>query len=166
MDPLGLQRPPRLAQLPQAIQNELSTARAPALTRQIQLYNPSYRGPSVIGPPGFGYTARDIRDMEFLLEGYRWAGCPAPGATLRWPTSPVEMDNLLGFPGTRIPDRLSTPGTSKVTWQPNQNTSITFEQHPYHPNAPAWHQGPHWHLDTPGAPHGRYLPGDPMPGGK
>ena len=166
VDPFGLQKLPRVAPLTQAIRNEIATARVPNLVRQIQLYNPSYRGPSVIGPINFGYTPQDVRNLELELQLYRSAGCPAPGATLRWPTSPVEMDNLLGFPGTRIPDRLSTPGRNKVTWAPNQDTSITFEQHPYHPNAPEWHRGPHWHLDTPGAPHVRYLPGEPMPGGK
>jgi hypothetical protein len=63
-----------------------------------------------------------------------------------------------------VPDGPTTPGRNKVTWEPNQNTQITFEQHPYHPDAPPEHTGPHWHLDTPGAPHQRYLPGDPIPG--
>ena len=54
---------------------------APPLIRLIQLYNPSYRGPSLIGPVNFGYTARDVQNLQFMLEGYRLAGCPVPGAT-------------------------------------------------------------------------------------
>jgi hypothetical protein len=29
---------------------------------------------------------------------------------------------------------------------------------------PGFHIDPHWHLDTPGMDHVRYLPGDPIPG--
>jgi hypothetical protein len=36
----------------------------------------------VIGPTNYGYTARDVRDLERLLEGYRAAGCPVPGTAL------------------------------------------------------------------------------------
>ncbi|MGC2780213.1 MAG: RHS repeat-associated core domain-containing protein [Bradyrhizobium sp.] len=81
----------------------------------------------------------------------------------RWPNTPDEMDDLLGVPGKPIPDGPSTPGRGKVVWSPNEDTKITFEQHPYHPNAPDWHQGPHWHLDTPAARHQRFLPGDAFP---
>ncbi len=83
----------------------------------------------------------------------------APG----WPGSAEEMDQFLGTQGTRVPDGPSTPGRGKVVWQPNSNTRITFEQHPYDVNAPNWHKGPHWHLETPGTPHARYLPGEPIP---
>jgi hypothetical protein len=51
-----------------------------------------------------------------------------------------------------------------VTWQSNGNTKIAFEQHPYDEGAPEWHTGPRWHLDTPGATHVRYAPGDPIRG--
>jgi hypothetical protein len=74
------------------------------------------------------------------------------------------MDQLVGSEGERIPDGPSTPERNKVTWEPNESTKITFEQHPYHPEAPAFHSGPHWHLDTPGAPHQTFVPGDPIPG--
>ena len=53
---------------------------------------------------------------------------------------------------------------TKVVWEPNSNTKITYEQHPYHPNAPDWHRDPHYHIDTPGSPHKRYVPGEDMPG--
>jgi len=83
----------------------------------------------------------------------------------RWPKTPDEMDDFLKVPGKRIPDKPSTPGRDKVEWRPNKDTKITYEQHPYHPNAPDWHKGPHYHLDTPGIPpHQRYVPGDPIPG--
>ena len=81
-----------------------------------------------------------------------------------WPNSPSGMDKLLGIQGTRIPDGPLTPGRNKVEWRPNGNAKIIYEQHPYHPNAPDWHKGPHWHLDTPGSKHQRYLPGDDVPG--
>ena len=82
----------------------------------------------------------------------------------KWPKSAGEMDDFLGMPGRRVPDGPNTPGRGKVEWRPTQDTKITFEQHPYHPDAPDWHRGTHWHLDTPGNPHQRYLLGDPIPG--
>jgi RHS repeat-associated protein len=80
-----------------------------------------------------------------------------------FPNTPEEMDDLMGFDGTRIPDSPNTPGRNKVVWQPSGNMKITYEEHPYHPNAPDWHKGPHWHIDSPVEIHGRYLPGDPFP---
>ena len=82
-----------------------------------------------------------------------------------WPESADEMDQTLGVEGERVPDGPNTPGRNKVTWQPNESTKITFEQHPYDEGAPDWHTGPHWHLDTPGGSHERFLPGEPFPGG-
>jgi hypothetical protein len=72
------------------------------------------------------------------------------------------MDNILGFRGNRIPDIQSTPGRGKVVWD-TPDGKIVFEQHPYHPDAPDWHQGPHWHYDLEGQSHLRGLPGDDMP---
>jgi hypothetical protein len=80
-----------------------------------------------------------------------------------WPSDPSEMDRILGLDGEPIPDGPMSAGRGKVIWTPNENTRITFEQHPYHADAPEWHQGPHWHLDTPGQAHIRYLPGDRFP---
>ncbi|WP_298363011.1 RHS repeat-associated core domain-containing protein [uncultured Bradyrhizobium sp.] len=80
-----------------------------------------------------------------------------------WPSTPAEMEAGLGVPGRSIPDGPTTPGRGKIVWTPNEDTTITYEAHPYHPNAPAYHTDPHWHLDTPGAPHQRFLPGDPLP---
>jgi RHS repeat-associated protein len=82
----------------------------------------------------------------------------------KWPRTPEEMDEFLKIRGARIPDGPRTPGRGKVVWRPNQNTKITYERHPYHPNAPEWHRGPHWHLDTPAGTHLRFVPGDPIPG--
>jgi RHS repeat-associated protein len=81
-----------------------------------------------------------------------------------WPKTAKGMDEALGFPGTRVPDGPFTPGRGKVQWTPNSDTTITYERHPYHPDGPDWHRNPHWHLDTPGNPHQRYMPGDPFPG--
>ena len=67
-----------------------------------------------------------------------------------FPSTAESMNLLLGFGG-------------KVVWRLNAQATLTFEQHPYHPDAPAWHRGPHWHLDTPGKRHARYLPGDVIP---
>lgn len=77
-----------------------------------------------------------------------------------WPDTPEEMDELLGIEGESIPDGPTTPGRDKKVWKPNDNTTITHEQHPYHPDAPDWHKGPHWHLDTPRKKHERFKPGD------
>jgi RHS repeat-associated protein len=81
-----------------------------------------------------------------------------------WPNTPEEMDDLLGVEGERIPNGATTPGRNKVEWKPSDNIMIVHEQHPYHSDAPEWHRGPHWHLDTPNAKHQRFLPGDPIPG--
>lgn len=74
------------------------------------------------------------------------------------------MNELLGMEGRSVPDGPTTQGRGKVTWEPNESTEITFEQHPYHPDAPPEHTGPHWHLTTPGGSHERYLLGDPFTG--
>jgi RHS repeat-associated protein len=80
-----------------------------------------------------------------------------------WPRTPEEMDELMGFEGRRIPDGPNTPGRNKVEWPSSDNVNVTYEQHPYHPDAPEWHRNPHWHMDTPGRPHSRHLPGEPLP---
>jgi RHS repeat-associated protein len=80
-----------------------------------------------------------------------------------WPKTAAEMSKFLKVEGKAIPDTLNTPGRNKTVWELGKS-KITLEQHPYHPNAPTWHRGPHWHLDTPGSPHQRFLPGDPIPG--
>jgi RHS repeat-associated protein len=94
---------------------------------------------------------------------------------LRFPTTPEEMDQMLGFEGIRRPDvDLGTgnplPGRGRVDWDvstPRGRMRITYEQHPYDVHAPAWHRGPHWHVDWPGrppGPHPRFAPGDVFPG--
>jgi len=82
-----------------------------------------------------------------------------------FPNSAAEMDDLLGFEGKRIPDKLipPTPRRNKVEWKPAAGIIIVYEQHPYDLNAPAYHRSPHWHLTTPAGNHVRYLLGDPFP---
>jgi hypothetical protein len=58
-----------------------------------------------------------------------------------WPNTPDEMDEFLGMPGTKIPDGPTTPGRDKVQWQTSDDVTITFEQHPYHTDAPDYHTG-------------------------
>jgi RHS repeat-associated protein len=82
----------------------------------------------------------------------------------KWPSTANEMDKFLGIIGERIPDLPNTPGRNKVVWKPNMEAKITFEEHPYHPNAPKSHIDPHWHLDLPGIKHKRFLPGEDIPG--
>ena len=53
------------------------------------------------------------------------------------------------MPGKKGPDGPTTPGRNKVIWKPNKDTKRTYKEHPYHPTAPGWRKGPHWHLDTP-----------------
>lgn len=107
--------------------------------------------------PGIGSpSASDpapTSDMPAIERNYR-----------TFPDNPEAMDEQLGFKGCRIPDTPESPGRGRVIWQPNDNSTITFEQHPYHTNAPMWHRGPHWHLDMPGLPrHYRFLPGELFP---
>jgi RHS repeat-associated protein len=120
-DPFGLE-PPRVAQLPQAIRNEIATARVPSLVRQIRLYNPSYVGPSVIGPINYGYTARDVRDLERLLEGYRAAGCPVPAST------PVGRRTRMM---SEADQSYHTPQYVNPAWQPVQNVPGSVNGRPY-----------------------------------
>jgi len=90
---------------------------------------------------------------------------PAPPPTPpTWPTNPKDMDDLIGMPGQPVPDGPNTPGRNKIKWNPSDDIEIVYEQHPYHPTAPPFHKDPHWHLKTPGTPHARYLPGEPIPG--
>jgi RHS repeat-associated protein len=66
------------------------------------------------------------------------SGSPAPVCTApvkpTWPSNAKDMDAFLGVKGKRIPDTARTPGRDKVVWDLG-NIKITFEQHPYHPNA-------------------------------
>jgi RHS repeat-associated protein len=88
---------------------------------------------------------------------------PAQTDPGEFPHTPEEMDKQMGFEGERIPDRPDTPGRNKVVWKPTDGVKITYEQHPYHPTAPANHTEPHWHVDSPVETHGRYSIGDPLP---
>jgi hypothetical protein len=102
----------------------------------------------------------------FFVGEEGWLVHNACGATTKpkWPNTPQEMDEFLGTGGRQIPDTPGTPGRNKVVWEPSTDVKITYEQHPYHPTAPDYHKEPHWHLDTPGKPHKRYLPGEDIPG--
>lgn len=115
----------------------------------------------------YGRAAVVVEDISrasaiFCILAGSAGGLPEAGVA-RWPATAAEMDELLGVRGTSIPDGPTTPGRGKIVWRPSDNIKITLEQHPYHPNSPPQHAGPHWHLDTPGKPHVRYLPGDPIP---
>lgn len=92
----------------------------------------------------------------------------------QFPDTPEQMDDILGFPGNRLPDvnpqtGQPLPGRNRVDWDittPNGKLRITYEQHPYHTNAPDFHRLPHWHVDWPGrpqGPHPRFSPGDQFP---
>lgn len=139
-----------------------ATARVPALLTRIRQFDPSFQYPTA-RPKWMRYDQRDVLALELALKqamqrAAQQASCP------RWPSSPSEMNQFLGVPGRRVPDGAATPGRNKWEWQPNSSTTITFEQHPYDANAPAFHRLPHWHLGTPAGRHDRYVPGDPMPG--
>jgi RHS repeat-associated protein len=97
------------------------------------------------------------------------------GGRMRFPSTPEEMDQMLGFEGVRRPDVDPTtgkplPGRGRVDWDistPRGRMRVKYEQHPYDVNAPIWHRGPHWHVEWPGMPAGRhphYLAGDEFPG--
>jgi hypothetical protein len=89
----------------------------------------------------------------------------------RFPGTAEEMDELMGFRGTRRPDfnpqtGQPLPGRGRVDWDistPLGRLRITFEAHPYDVGAPDFHVNPHWHVHWPGMPH-HFLPGDPFPG--
>lgn len=104
-----------------------------------------------------------LADKRSELDDDRSADADDLDEVATWPDTPAEMDEALGIEGTEIPDGPTTPGRNKVEWDLPDGTKVTYEQHPYHPNAPAWHREPHWHYDKPGQPpHRRALPGDPF----
>jgi hypothetical protein len=80
-----------------------------------------------------------------------------------FPNTAAEMDDLLGFYGERVPDLRGTPGRNKVVWRLSAAIKITYEEHPYHFDAPEFHKRPHWHLDTPAIRHLRFQAGDLFP---
>jgi len=133
-----------------------------------------------------GYHIPTAGEFEALLTSYGLEGLPGwlkagmyaiyadPGVPMAggiggctkkvFPKTAKGMERLLKMKGTKIPDLPHTSGRNKVIFQPSDKIKIIYEQHPYHPGAPSWHKGPHWHLDIPGLKHLRYLPGDPIPG--
>jgi RHS repeat-associated protein len=141
----------------------IAQAQVQSLVAQIQMFNPSFRYQTMRPPGASGFNRTDVNALRRQLELAKQQACLSPHVP-RWPRTPQEMSTFLLTPGNRIPDTPITVGRNKWQWQPNSSTTITFEQHPYHPSAPTYHRGPHWHLDTPGVPHQRYLPGEPMPG--
>jgi hypothetical protein len=57
--------------------------------------------------------------LEALLQCGARSGTKAAAAKAEsriWPKTAEEMDDLLGFPGKRIPDGPMTPGRNKVTF--------------------------------------------------
>lgn len=162
VDPEGLQT--RGAPPPRPNPNIVSNAQANNLINQIQQINPQFRYPTVMSAPGQGgYSEQDVRFLQEVLQ--RAQQCSSCGTANNgvWPRTPQEMDHLLGFRGTSRPDLASTPGRNKVVWEPATGVRITFEQHPYHSTAPAFHCGPHWHLDYPGVRHQTFVPTELMP---
>jgi RHS repeat-associated protein len=105
-DAYGLQAP-RVAQLPQAIRNEIANAMAPSLIRQIQIRNPDFRYP-VMGRPGTGYTTENVQFLELELERYKaeeWSKeCYAPGATS------LGANPFRGKTAQEVADMLTTKG--------------------------------------------------------
>jgi RHS repeat-associated protein len=116
-------------------------------------------------------TTPAIADQPRIAQGpFELEAEAKPGVAIQSPTKPAwpmtaqEMEEFLKVPGTKVPDLASTPGRNKVAWDLGNGMKIVYEEHPYHPGAPEFHKGPHWHLDTPGQPHVRYVPGEPIPG--
>jgi RHS repeat-associated protein len=101
--------------------------------------------------------------LELMAEA-RLAGRNGCSGKPVWPKRGSDMNDFLGMPGINIPDGTMYPGRGKTVWNPSPGTRITLERHPYHPDGPDWHKDWHWHLDTPGKPHQRFLPGDSIPG--
>ena len=104
-----------------------------------------------------GHHTYFVSDEEVLV--HNLCG-PRPA----WPKTAEGMDDFLGMSGSRVPDTARTPGRNQVIWKTSDNVTITMERHPYHADSPAFHSDYHYHVDTPGHPHVRYLPGDPIPG--
>src|SRR6266571_8122764 len=81
----------------------------------------------------------------------------------RWPANAQEMEDLLGKPGTSIPDTADTPGRGQMIWEirSEPRMRIVGEQHPYDPEMSPASQAWHWHVDA-----GHYwgYPGARMPG--
>jgi RHS repeat-associated protein len=117
--------------------------------------------------PGDSQEARSARATLAMQIGLAFLTKECPGAkpTRVWPKTVQEMNAFLKVKGKTIPDTLKTSGRNKTVWELGP-TKITYEAHPYDKpfGAPIEHTDPHWHLDTPGMDHERYLPGEPIPG--
>jgi len=85
------------------------------------------------------------------------------GTTIKWPANTQGMEDLLGEPGTSIPDRATTPGRGQMRWEirSDPRMRIVGEQHPYDAMARPAKQAWHWHVEGPGRTWG--IPGTPMP---
>ena len=75
----------------------------------------------------------------------------ATGTDRLFPETPEEMDQTMGFEGTRIPDQPFTPGRDRVIWDVGR-VRIRAEQHPYdlnpdEPLAPRHHAW-HYHVEV------------------
>jgi hypothetical protein len=144
-----------------------------------------------IPPPGYKYTPplpwedmrKNLRDnLKWIWGGIQKAseaveaignfigGSADGGGSIgdpytdpKMPHNPGDLDPIVGTPGRQIPDGPDTPGRNKIIWEPAPGVKIIHEQHPYHPTAPDFHKGPHYHYDIPGVPHKRVLPGEDMP---
>jgi hypothetical protein len=108
-----------------------------------------------------------VGETGFLVHNAMPCGC-------KFPDNPEDMNDILGFPGTDVPDLpgpypIGTPGRNKTIWNFGQGVQLRFEAHPYFP--PGLDPGeyiPHWQLKYPKAPkpHPRWFPGDKIPGCK
>jgi RHS repeat-associated protein len=134
----------------------VANAQANVIINQIQQFNPQFRYPSVATAPGRGgYTTADVQFLQQVLTRARQS-CTC-SASNTWPTSPSQMDQILGVPGVSRPDGPYTQGRGTIVWRPSSNLTIKYECHPYDTTAPIFHRGPHWHLEGPLGPNGRPL---------
>ena len=72
------------------------------------------------------------------------------------------MNDLIGEPGSPVPDTPETPGRGKLVWEirSDPQMQIVGEQHPYMQNISPESQAWHWHVEP-----GHYwgYPGTSMP---
>lgn len=138
---------------------------------RFRYYNPSI-GEAISQDP-LGLRA-GINLYSYALNVTGWIDPLGLTCGPKFPRIAEEMDELMGFRGTRLPDvnagtGAPLPGRGRVDWDimtPQGRMRITYEAHPYHPTAPDFHKLPHYHVDIPGTPyhHARFSPGDPIPG--
>jgi RHS repeat-associated protein len=132
VDPLGLQKLPRVAPITQAIRDVFAPAQAQTIGQQIQVINPNFRYST-----WSSYNRGDVAFLEGQLARYQQQSyCEAPASAMPFGISPVPGTRIrpLGVPsGWRI-EPSNSPGGVKYFDPTNSGNQVRVEQgNPFSP---------------------------------